>query len=167
MNWLKKIDNNFEEYLSFLLFSIMVILIFLQVIFRFIFNFSLAWTEEMSRYTFVALVYFSAVIAVKRGRHLRTEGIIQALPNKIKKWVYTFSDIIWLSFTIIMVKLGYDSSLSVLLSGQKSPVLHVKVGLIYMLIPICFALLSLRIIQQIIKRIKNDNIEISSVVEKN
>lgn len=67
--------NNIEEYVSILLFSSLIILCFLQILFRFVFNFSLSWTEELSRYVFIALVYISASLAVIRGAHVRVEVI--------------------------------------------------------------------------------------------
>lgn len=154
MKWLKKLDDNFEEWLSFFLFALLVVLIFLQVAFRFILNFSLDWTEEMSRYTFITLVYASATVAVKRNKHLRTEGLVQALPKNVKKWVNIFSDVIWLAFTILMIRLSYTATMTVLVSGQASPVLNVTMGYIYAVVPIGFTLMSFRIIQQIIRKVK-------------
>ena len=37
---------------------------FLQVLFRFVFNLPLAWTEELSRYVFIILIYCGASAAV-------------------------------------------------------------------------------------------------------
>ncbi len=157
MKWWRKLDNNFEEWISFFLFALLVVLIFLQVAFRFILNFSLDWTEEMSRYTFITLVYASAIVAVKRNRHLRTEGLVQALPKDIKKWVSIFSDVIWLAFTLLMIRLSYTAAMTVLASGQVSPVLNVTMGYMYAVVPIGFTLMSLRILQRVIRKIKDRN----------
>ena len=165
MKWLKQLDNNFEEWISFVLFSLMVIVIFLQVIFRFFLNYSLDWTEELSRYTFITLVYFSAAVAVKRNRHLRTESLVQALPKKVKKWINIFSDVIWLAFTVLMIKLSFNATMTILETGQQSPVLKVAMGYVYAVVPIGFILMSLRIIQQIIKKIKNRNNDDSTPTE--
>lgn len=165
MKWLKQLDNNFEEWISFVLFSLMVIVIFLQVIFRFFLNYSLDWTEELSRYTFITLVYFSAAVAVKRNRHLRTESLVQALPKKVKKWINIFSDVIWLAFTVLMIKLSFNATMTILETGQQSPVLNVVMGYVYAVVPIGFTLMSLRIIQQIIKKIRNKNNDDSTPAE--
>ncbi|WP_203333680.1 TRAP transporter small permease [Planococcus beigongshangi] len=155
MKWLKKLDDHFEESVTFILFAILIIVVFLQVIFRYIFQFSLHWGEETARYTFIVLVYFSAIVAVKRSKHLRTEGFVEMLPYKVKKWVKILSDVIWLAFTLLMVRLSFISTMTVLASGQQSPVLGFTMGYVYGVIPICFTLMSFRIIQKIIQKIKN------------
>lgn len=77
--------DNIEEYISTFLFIALIILCFLQILFRFVFNFSLSWTEELSRYVFIALVYFSASLAVVRGAHVRVEVIDGFVKGKNKK----------------------------------------------------------------------------------
>ena len=49
---LKKIDNHLEDLLMVVLLCVMSLLIFVQVIMRYIFNNSLSWSEELARYLF-------------------------------------------------------------------------------------------------------------------
>jgi|SRR5690625_4235590 len=162
MKLLRKLEENTEEWIAVILFSIMVILVFVQIIFRFVLNFSLDWTEEMARFTFISLVYISASIAVKNNKHLRTQAIFEFLPKKISKYLLLLSNVIWLTFTLFMVKFGYDTVVQILSSAQRSPVLHLKMGYVYMIIPVGFALISIRIIQYIIKDFGDKNEEVES-----
>ena len=52
-----KKKKNFEYYLIVFLFTILIVVCFLQVLFRFVFNLPLAWTKELSRYVFIILTY--------------------------------------------------------------------------------------------------------------
>lgn len=153
MYLLRKIGNEFEEFIAATLFTLMVILIVLQILFRSIIDLPLNWTEEMARYFFVWMTYFSASLAVKRNRHLRT-SIDKLLPGKIGKGISLLADVIWLAFTIFMVKLGYDLTMKVASTGQVSPTLQWNMGMVYIIIPLGFALISFRILQQIVKRVK-------------
>lgn len=161
MRYLKKLDN-FEEWVSILLFAGMVFLIFIQVVSRYVFNSSFSWTEELARYMFVFLVYISASLAVKRVRHLRTEFLVQLLPDKIKKWVEIAANIIWLAFVIILIGIIYSMGMQILISGQKSPALDIPIGGLYLLILLSLVLLAVRVLQQIIKQFKQRKTEIQS-----
>lgn len=50
MKFLKMLNNHFEEYLLVLLMVAEVIIVFAQVITRFILKSPLAWSEEIARY---------------------------------------------------------------------------------------------------------------------
>jgi TRAP-type C4-dicarboxylate transport system permease small subunit len=154
MQWIRKLDQNFEEVLAVILFTLMVVLTFSQVLSRFVFDVSLAWSEELSRYTFIWLVYISAAMAVKHRRHIRVEIAEKLLPRKVSKWVGFVSDLAWLAFTLYLVVAGADVASHILSMGQTSPAVQLSMGVVYLIIPIGFALMSLRIIQNIFKRLK-------------
>lgn len=156
MKVLRWLDEHFEEALSVILFTLMTVLIFLQIIFREFANFSLDWTEELGRYTFIWLVYISASLATKNNRHLRVEFIETILPKRASKWYSVFGHTIWLAFSLYMVKVGYDVAFHILDSGQTSPSVGLTMGYVYMIVPIGFALASIRISQLIVKKIINE-----------
>ncbi|MEB3103888.1 TRAP transporter small permease [Ferviditalea candida] len=157
MRLLRKIDEHFEEYLSVILFSLMTLLIFLQIIFRFLLNASLDWTEELARYSFVWLVYLSASLGVKKNRHIRVELVEKLLPQKASKWFGFLAELIWLLFSLTMVKQGYLVAKMNLETGQNSPSLNLPMGFVYAIIPIGFGLISLRVLQKIILRFRNQS----------
>ncbi len=145
--------DNIEEYISTFLFIALIILCFLQILFRFVFNFSLSWTEELSRYVFISLVYFSASLAVVRGAHVRVEVIDGFVTGRNKK---ILDSIIDLSFAGFMVWVGYyglELSVDALALEQTTPALEWKAGWVYAIIPFTFYLISLRLIQRVYRRI--------------
>ena len=71
MSFLKQLYDNFEEGACALFVAVMVLCLFLQVAMRIAVGSSLAWTEELSRYSFLWAVYVGAALAVKRGGHVR------------------------------------------------------------------------------------------------
>ena len=74
--------KNFEYYLIVFLFTILIVVCFLQVLFRFVFNLPLAWTEELSRYVFIILIYCGASAAVLDNAHVRVELIDNVLSER-------------------------------------------------------------------------------------
>lgn len=145
--------DNIEEYISTILFISLIVLCFLQILFRFIFNFSLSWTEELARYVFISLVYFAASLAVVRGAHVRVEVIDGLVTGNNKK---ILDSIIDLSFAAFMAWIGYyglEISVDALNIEQTTPALDWKAGWVYAIIPFCFYLIALRLVQRVYRRI--------------
>lgn len=149
MKWLSKLDRYFEEIWAASLLSVISVLLFLQVIFRYFLNLPLDWTEELARYLFVALVYLSASLGVKYNRHFRVELLRTLLPQSANRIVDLLRNAIWLLFAIVMIKIGCEVAIENMIVDQHSPSLQIKMGYVYFLVPFGYALLSLRIMQRI------------------
>ena len=68
--------NALAEYAVCALLAVMVVVVFLQVIFRFIIRSSLPWSEELSRYVMVWIVFLGASIGIKRKSHIGVEVVV-------------------------------------------------------------------------------------------
>lgn len=73
---LKKLEENF----IIILFIIIIALVFIQVISRYIIKESLSFSEEIVRYLFVWLTFFSISLAFRHDKHIK----ISLLSEKIK-----------------------------------------------------------------------------------
>jgi TRAP-type C4-dicarboxylate transport system permease small subunit len=83
--------THFEEVLCAILFAIMAIVAFINVISRYLLKYSLAFTEELLISFFVWLTLLGAAIAFRQGSHLGFNFIMDRLPLKIQK------GLLWLS----------------------------------------------------------------------
>ena len=63
MKVLKKLAMNFEAYLCAIAIAVMSVVVFVQVVFRFIVKSSLPWSEELSRYLQVYITFFGTAMA--------------------------------------------------------------------------------------------------------
>ncbi|MDI6762462.1 MAG: TRAP transporter small permease [Thermodesulfobacteriota bacterium] len=82
---LKWLMIHFEEALCALLFGIMGIIMFINVISRYLLKYSLAFTEELVVSFFVWLTLLGASIAFREGSHLGFNFITDRLPKEIQK----------------------------------------------------------------------------------
>ena len=80
--------NKIEEYLLVYSLVFNVILVFSQVIMRSIFNLSLSWSEELSRYIFIWQIWLGTSIAIKEDKHINVELIYQIVKSKKAKKLY-------------------------------------------------------------------------------
>lgn len=157
MSILKRIDDKFEEYLAAILLSFMTIFIFFQVLSRFVFNAPLAWSEEAARFIFVWTIYISAALAVKKKEHISVEVGIMFLKGKVRKVAHIFADLIFLVFTIVLLKDGIFLVVHLSENLQISPALGLPMNLIYIIVPLGYGLMMIRLVQRIIADVKHLN----------
>lgn len=148
--------KHIEKTIIVVLFSALILLCFLQIIFRFFVNFSLSWTEELSRYVFILLVYMAASAAVLKNAHVRVEIIDNLLPERFKKSLDTAMDVVFIAFMGLIGYYGIEIASGAFDSEKLSPAMRLPMGVVYAIIPATFALICYRLIQRIVRRFKGD-----------
>ncbi len=68
---LRYLLTNFDNTIGSLCSAVMVVLLFVQVVSRYVFGQSLSWTEEIALPLFILSIYFGASSAVLRHQHLK------------------------------------------------------------------------------------------------
>lgn len=154
MRVLKWLDENIESFLMTILFSIMVIVTFAQIVLRYFVGDSLSWSEEAARYCFIWLVYIGISYAVKFQRHISVEAILLLFKERGKAVFNIISNLFFLAFAIYVIVVGSELALTLLSFGQKSAALYLPMGLVYMAAPVGMVLTIIRIIQNLIIDIK-------------
>ena len=87
MKLIKKM-NYAEEIILVTMFALMVVVIFVQVIMRYVFHSSLTWSEELGKFLFVWISWLGISIGEKRGEHIK----ITMLTDKLNvKWQHIFN----------------------------------------------------------------------------
>ena len=98
-----KLFNSIQLLLGLML-AIMIALVFFNVILRFFFNSGLVWSEELSRYVFVYVVYLGAIVAMKENSHLGVDTFIKNMPEKLKWFFYIIGRLIIIAVMAILLK---------------------------------------------------------------
>ncbi|BFR50178.1 TRAP transporter small permease [Nitratidesulfovibrio sp. HK-II] len=155
MTLLKKCYDNLEEYICALLVATMVCCLSIQVIMRIITGSSFAWTEELSRYSFIWSVYVGAALAVKRNAHVRITAQFAFLSSPARLAVRGATDILWIAFNLYFASVSFDAIGEALAFPEISPTLGVVKGYVEMIIPACFILTSWRIAEQYLVHWRN------------
>jgi TRAP-type C4-dicarboxylate transport system permease small subunit len=151
---LKWLDDNIELYLCVFLMSAMTLLIFVQVVMRYVFNNSLSWSEELARYIFIWLIYIGISYGCKLRKHIKIDAALYLFPKKVRPYVILLGDILFLVFAIYIVRTGYTYSMDQIKYGTRSAALKIPFQYIYMSTVVGFGLAAIRQIQTIIYRIK-------------
>ena len=151
---LKFLDEKLELSIAVLLMFLLVILAAWSVLSRFIFNRSLAWSEELIRYVFIFMNYMAASAAVIHDQHARVEIADLVLPPKVLKWLNVVLKIAWAVFSLVIGINSITLVQKTFTLHQNSPTLGIEMGYIYLVLPVCFFLLTFRIIQTVYRLIR-------------
>jgi TRAP-type C4-dicarboxylate transport system permease small subunit len=79
--------------------AVMVLLVFGNVVLRYVFNSGIAVSEEMARWLFVWLCFMGAVVALKEGAHMGTDMLVSRLPLAGKKACAVLGQVLMLYLT--------------------------------------------------------------------
>ncbi len=122
------------DFIQVSLFAGLVGLSFVSVFSRYIFNFSLTWAEELTRYMFVWLVYLGAALCVRRRKHIVMDIVITELKGMPKKILSILNNLIMLAFVCVLAVQGFR--MMPILSTQTSTALQLPMSFIYAAIPV-------------------------------
>lgn len=89
----------------------MVLLVFGNVVLRYIFHSGIAFSEEFSRWLFVWLTFFGAIVALKEHTHLGMDALVSKLPVIGKKICFVASHVIMIGCTIMMLFGGWQQTI--------------------------------------------------------
>jgi len=138
---LSHIINRITEIILVVVLAAMAVVVFLQVIFRYVLNFPLFWTEEFARYCLVWASLLGSAVAVKRGQHIAVTIVLERVPagfRRVMKMITLISVIV-----ILAIILWGGIQLVAITRAQISPALRVSMSVPYLAVPVGAALMLL------------------------
>lgn len=145
----KLLDEKLEEWFLVATMVVMVVLIFVQVITRYIFENSLSWSEELARYVHIWQIWIGASFAIRKKEHIKVEAFKKLFNEKGQKIIELISLIVWFVLAVFLAVAGTDLVNTMFTRGQDSPAMQMPMWSIYSAIPIGGLLMAIRLVQQI------------------
>ena len=142
---------NLEFVLSAICMASMALLCFIQVVSRVVLSHSLTFTEELCNILFILSIYIGAIGGTRRNQHLRLELVTNMLSAKgqaICKIVANICFVIINGFLFYGL-LGIIKNLFAY--NMLTPILKIAKWIPYTVIPLALVLMSVRLIQEVIK----------------
>lgn len=149
------LDINFEPVAMVVLFYAMTLLLTMQVILRFVFQSGFSWGEEVSRFIFVWLMYFSISYATRNHRHISVTYLVKVFDERVQKLFMIISDLLFLVFSVFVLISSSKIVQSVAKYNDRAVTIDVSLNVVYSVGIVGFALIIIRIIQGIVWKIKN------------
>lgn len=116
--------NKLAKYFMILTFTVMVIIITMQVFYRYVLVKPIPWAEEAARYLFVWATFLGASVAVKTKQHTIVLFFVEKVPEKMKRTVLFLGYVIVILFLAVI--LFYGTTLSFKIVNQTSPALQLS-----------------------------------------
>lgn len=142
--------NKIENIIAIFVISLLSVVVFLQVFFRYVLNNPLAWSEELARFLAIWLVYISAAIVLRDDSHMSMDYFVKLFSPKVQAWADVIGKIIISTFLLVGIKESFK--IIRITMSQLSPSLDIPMGLIYLALPTSFSLMLLDFITRIILR---------------
>ena len=146
LNGLDKILSFFEEWTLFLTVFVALIALFVNVFLRYVFNYTLAWSEELVREVIIYTTLIGCSAAVKNRSMIKIDASVQLLP-KLKVPLTFFSNIVTLIFSLIVLYFGWKMALLQVQTNQKTIILQIPLVYIFSILPLMGAMMFIRTIQ--------------------
>ena len=157
MKFLRFLNDHLEEYLLVFLMVVEVVVVFAQVVTRYVFHSPLAWSEELARYMFIWLVWIGAAYATKMRKNI----IIDVVCSKFKGNVKLISEIInFVLFVVLMLFMLWTTStvmMQVYESNSIGTGTHLPMWIVWLSLPLSMALNLLRYTQNFVYDLKHWN----------
>lgn len=139
-----KFIEKFEKFVACASVSVMAILVFVNVIARFIFNSPLAVADEMSCYLFVLMSFMGTAIAARRKAHLGLTIVTDKLSPSAARKVQVLMYFIAAVFCLLIVVFGIEMVMSQYTLGQETATMQWPEWIYGLFVPVgaAFALLA-------------------------
>ncbi len=164
MKQLKLILDKILEVLLMISVAVLVLDVLWQVFTRFIMRSPSKWTEEMATFLLIWVALLGGAVALGRGAHLGIDYFVSKLPQRTRIGTEVFVFIcIALFSALVMVYGGIDLVKTIFDLGQISPALKLKMGYVYLAVPISgsfmvlYSLLGLSERLNALKRVQDTN----------
>ncbi len=151
---MKKVLGRFEEYILIPMLAFSAILLFVQVIMRYVFSNSLSWSEELARFLYIWEVWLGIAYCTKMQTHLRITLIFSFTSKKIEQIIRLFINVIWFGFGLFLVYVGAATMLQIRDFGQVSSALRLPMWIVYLAIPVGAFLMDIHLIEHSITLVK-------------
>jgi TRAP-type C4-dicarboxylate transport system permease small subunit len=148
LDFLDKILTFFEEWTLFISVIVALVALFVNVVLRYGFNYSLAWSEELVREVIIYTTFIGCSAAVKNRSMIKIDASVQLLP-KLKMPLTYFSNFVTMIFAGLIIYYGWLMMLLQYRTQQKTIIMEIPLVILYAILPLMGVMMLIRSIQVI------------------
>ncbi len=145
-----------------------VALAFVNVVARYVFDYSLTWASELTVYLFLWGMFFGAAYCFKIDGHISIGLLVENVSKKLAKYIMLFTRIVTFSYLSVVAYYGYQYLMFVIELDEMSIDLEIPMWIPYLVIPVSFGFGAYRVAEHIVSLIGTpaEEIRIKSETEE-
>jgi C4-dicarboxylate transporter, DctQ subunit len=143
MRWLEYL----EEGLVILLMAAMTLVTFMQVVARYVFNYSFVWALELTGVMFAWLIFIGMSYGVRVGAHIGVDIVVKSLGPRAARFIGSVAAALCIAYALIVTYGGYQYVSKMHDVGILMQDIPVQQWIPRLVIPLGFALLAFRFAQ--------------------
>ena len=134
---IKKVLDRSLEILVTVSMAVLVLDVVWQVFTRYVLQDPSSWTEELATFLMIWVGMLGASVALNRGAHLGIDYFVMKLPYKKRRYTALIGFALVATFSLLILIIGGLQLVSITLrTNQVSPALGLKMGYVYLALPI-------------------------------
>lgn len=146
MTLLKRVNNGLEAGFRVMLGILLLAataMVFANVVLRYFFNYALSWSDEVTKYAMLWLVFLGSGVAAREGLHISMEVLLTLLSKRGQRLNAVLVNLSCAVLSAIVGFLGFRLAMAVRALDQVGPASGVPVFLVYLAIPVGCLLMTL------------------------
>ena len=92
------------DWLTFVGYAAALVVLFVQVVARYVFDYGIVWSDEFSRYVMVWLVMLCSATLVRDKAHIRATILESVIPKRFVKWLDFFIHLLIILFSGVVFR---------------------------------------------------------------
>ena len=138
-----KVWDMIENWVAMVFFAISILVMFIEVLARNFFYFSMFWAEEIVIFSMIWSMVFGGSLVARSKKHVAVKVFVNTLSKDNQQIIGAAQNIIALAFTIIVLYSGYNLVSDILGTGNVSESrLSIPMWIVYLIMPIGGVVLS-------------------------
>lgn len=115
---------------------------------------NITWTEETARFIFIWISYLAIPLAIRQRSNIRVDIVYDKLPENWRGICWIVMDLCFLVFALVVCVMGMNQIIQQMEYPQTSPALRIPYAVPYMVLPVAFGLMSIRLVQDALTEVR-------------
>jgi len=124
-----------------LMFAVLIVTVFYQVLGRYLFNAPPSWSEELARFLQVWIALLASALCIQQGMHLGVDYLLYAVPPRGRAVLEVLVHVLVSGFLLLLLVQGIK--ILDVAAVQSSPAMGINMWYAYLAVPVGAALMLL------------------------